>query len=211
MSKGGSKPSKPEMSESEKAQHAVAAAEWDHYKENYVPLENQYLKDSQKDFGDRARGQASSAVMREGTEAARLSALSGGTSRVADTVGSALTSANVEATHKAQQGRDGRMAGALGVGREIATDTSQNMSRLARSGARTSIGHMQNKLQVDMARDRLKMKAAKAVGEAAASGGAGGGGGPSSLSGLQGMSRSDYESIMGSSGSRQQDYRAMMR
>lgn len=169
MSKGGSKPSKPEMSQSEKVQYAVAAAEWDHYKNTYMPLEGEYLRDSGRDFGDRGRAQASSAVMREGTGAMRLSALGGGTSSTADAVGAALTEGKVGATHAAQLERDGRMAGALGVGREIATDTNRSLSSLANTGARGAINNMENKLRVDTARSAAR---AQMIGSLAGAGAA---------------------------------------
>lgn len=156
MSKGGSKPSKPQMSQSEKVQHAVSAAEWDHYKSTYVPLEGEYLSDSGRDFSDRGRAQASSAVMRQGTDAMRLSALGGGVSAVGDTVGAALTEGKVGATHAAQAERDARMTGALGVGREIATDTNRSLSSLSQTGARGAISDMQNKLRVDTARSEAR-------------------------------------------------------
>lgn len=174
MSKGGSKPSKPEMSKSEKVQHAVAAAEWDHYKDTYVPLENQYLSDSQRNLEGRARANTSSAVMREGTDAMRLSALGGGVSRSAGILGSGLTAAKVGATHGAQSERDARMAGALGVGREIATDTTRSLSSLANTGARGAINDMQNKLMVSNARAQM-VGAIAGAGIAAATGGMGGG------------------------------------
>ena len=163
MSKGGSKPSKPEMSKSEKVQHATSAAEWDHYKDTYVPIEKKYLKDSQKDFGDRGRAQSSSSVMRNGTDNLRLSALSGGTSDAGSVVGSAVTSSNVAATSSAQQERDSRMAGALGVGREIATDTNRSLGSLSSTGARGAISEMQNKLKVDTARDKAVAQALGSV------------------------------------------------
>ena len=149
-----SKPKKPKMSSSEKAQHAVAAAEWDHYKQNYAPLENTYLRDSLKDYAGRTKAQSSSQVMREGTEAMRLSALGGGVSKTASTIGNALGDARVEAANNAKLKRDERMVGALGVGRGVATNTSSSMQSLARTGARGSIGKMQNKLRVDMAREK---------------------------------------------------------
>ncbi|MCP1316852.1 hypothetical protein [Halomonas sp. 707B3] len=151
---GGSSPSKPEMTLSEKAQHAVAAAEWDHYKQNYAPLENRYLSDSRKDYEGRTQAQSASQVMREGTEAMRLSALGGGVSKVGGTVADALTMSNVESASSAQQLRDNRMTGALGIGRDIATGTTSSMASLARTGAQGSINNMRNKLTVDMAKDR---------------------------------------------------------
>lgn len=160
MSKGGSKPSKPEMSTSEKAQHAVSAAEWDHYKSTYAPIESEYLSDSQRSFEDRSRAQTSSSMMREGTDAMRLSALAGGVSKSADAVGSALTGGKVEATSAAQQERDARMAGALGVGREVATDTNRSLTSLSTTGARGAISEMQNKLKVSSARDAAMAQAA---------------------------------------------------
>ncbi|WP_075881451.1 hypothetical protein [Vreelandella massiliensis] len=177
MSKGGDKPDKPEMSKAEKAQHAVSAAEWDHYKETYAPLEDEYLKDSQKEFGDRGRAQASSKVMREGTEATRLAALGGGVSTSADAIGTALTGSKVGATHKAQLERDSRMSGALGIGREIATDTNRSLSGLARSGSQDAISKMQNDLKVDSARSAARSQALGAIAGAGASMYAGGGSG----------------------------------
>lgn len=213
MSKGGSKPSKPEMSESEKVQHAVSAAEWDHYKNTYVPLEGEYLRDSGRDFGDRGRAQTASTVMRQGTDAMRLSALGGGVSSTADTVGSALTEGNVGATHAAQLERDGRMAGALGVGREIATDTNRSLSSLANTGARGAINNMQNKLRVDTARSAARAQVLGSLagaGTAAATGGMTAGG-TQAAAPVQGSTAADYKSLMSSPGSRQQDYRMMMR
>lgn len=164
---GSSKPSKPEMSSSEKAQHAVAAAEWDHYKQNYAPLENRYLQDSQKDYTDRAQAQSRSQVMRGGTDSMRLSALGGGVSNVASTIGNAATASDVESANKAQTLRDERMVGALGIGRNVATNTTTSMSSLARTGARGAIGDMQNKLRVDTAKQKaiasLATKAAYAA------------------------------------------------
>lgn len=212
MSKGGSKPSKPEMSQSEKVQHAVSAAEWDRYKNTYMPLEADYLKDSGRDYSDRGRAQASSAVMREGTDAMRLSALGGGTSSTADTVGAALTEGRVGATRAAQLERDGRMAGALGVGREIATDTNRSLSSLAQTGARGAINDMQNKLRVDTARSAARAEMLGTLAGAGAAMYTGGQttGGAKSLSGVRGSTQADYKALMGSPGSRQQDYRSLM-
>lgn len=173
---GGSSPSKPEMSGAEKAQHAVAAAEWDHYKTNYAPLEGEYLSDSQRDFEARGRAQASSSVMREGTKNLQLSALGGGTSSTAGSLGSALTGAETSATSGAQEKRDARMAGALGIGRELAADTTSSLSALGRTGARNSISKLQSDLKVSQARSAAR---AQAVGTLAGAGAAayGGGGG----------------------------------
>lgn len=151
---GSSSPSKPKMSSSEKAQHAVAAAEWGHYKQNYAPLENRYLSDSQKDYSARGGAQARSQVMREGTEAMQLSALRGGVSDVASTVANASTASGVESAGSSQALRDERMVGALGVGRGVAANTTNSMSSLAQTGAQGAIGDMRNKLTVNMARDR---------------------------------------------------------
>lgn len=165
---GGSSPSKPKMSSSEKAQHAVAAAEWDHYKQNYVPLENQYLKDSQKDYTGRAQAQSRSQAMKQGTESMQLSALGGGMSSVASTIGNAQTRSDVESANNAQSLRDDRMLGALGIGRNIATGTTSSMSSLARTGARGAIGDMQNKLRVDTAKQQAMANIAKNAAKAAA-------------------------------------------
>lgn len=163
----GSSPSKPKMSAGEKANHAAAAAEWDHYKSTYVPLEGEYLSDSQKDFTARGQAQADSAVMREGTDNLRLSALSGGTSSSAGALGDALTGARTSATAEAQQKRDGRMAGALGIGRELATDTSSSLSALGRTGARESINKMQSDLKADTARNAAVAQGLGTLGGAA--------------------------------------------
>lgn len=176
---GGSSPSKPEMSKAEKAQHAVSAAEWDHYKETYAPLEKEYLSDSQKNFEDRGRAQASSAVMREGTDALRLSALGGGTSEVAGDLGRALSESDVRATSEAQQKRDARMTGALGVGRELAADTEQSLSALGRTGANQSIQRMRSKAKAEARKQQAYSQAIGQVAGAGASlysGGAGGSG-----------------------------------
>jgi hypothetical protein len=174
----GGSPDKPEMSGAEKAQHAVAAAEEDHYQSNYAPLGGEYLSDSQKDFGDRGRAQASSTVMREGTQNLQLSALGGGTSPAAGALGSALTGAQTSATAGAQEKRDARMAGALGIGRELSADTTSSLSALGRTGARNSISKMQSDLKVSQARSAAR---AQAVGSLAGAGmaayGGGGGGG----------------------------------
>lgn len=156
-------PEKPGMSAAEKTQHAVAAAEWDHYKANYQPIERQYLADSQKDRSARATGQASSAVMREGTDAMRLAALGGGTTSVAGAVGGALAEGRVGAVNAERQERDARIAGALGVGRQLATDTTRSLSSLGRMGASTAINTMQNKLKVDNARSAARAQAVGSV------------------------------------------------
>lgn len=171
----GSSPSKPEMSKGEKAQQAVAAAEWDHYKATYAPLEKEYLSDSQKNFEDRSQAQASSAVMRGGTDSLRLSALGGGTSESAGRLGSALAESNVKATSEAQQKRDARMAGAIGVGRELAADTEQSLSALGRTGARQSIKRMQSEAKADAKRDQAVAQAVGTIGGAAYSQYGGGG------------------------------------
>lgn len=213
MSKGGSSPKKAEMSTSEKTQHAVAAAEWDHYKSTYAPIENDYLSDSQRSFEERGRAQASSSVMREGTDAMRLSALGGGVSKAAAAVGNAATESQVAATSAAQQERDTRMTGALGVGREIATDTNRSLSSLSSTGARGAISEMQNKLKVDSARSAAR---AQMIGSVAGAGtaaymGSSGTKAQPAASGVQGSRVADYKAVMSSSGSRQQDYRGMMR
>ncbi len=176
---GGSAPQKPKMSAAEKTQYAVSAAEWDRYKTAYAPLEEQYLSDAQRNFENRGRAQASSSVMREGTEAMRLSALGGGVTGAASAVGNAAMQSRVAATSGAQQERDARMAGALGIGREIATDTNRSLSSLANTGAQGAINEMQNKLKVDSARSAAR---AQMVGSVVGAGaavymGRGGGGG----------------------------------
>lgn len=214
MSKGGDEPEKAKMSQSEKAQHAVSAAEWDHYKKTYAPLEDKYLSDSQRSFEDRGRAQASSSVMREGTDAMRLSALGGGVSGAASAVGNAVTQSQVAATSGAQQERDARMTGALGVGREIATDTNRSLSSLSSTGARGAIGEMQNKLKVDSARSAARAQMIGSVagaGMAVATGGGSGTKAQPAASGVRGSTTADYKAIMSGSGSRQQDYRGMMR
>lgn len=162
-------PKKPEMSIGEKTQHAVAAAEWDHYKAQYQPIERDYLRDAQLDRSDRARSQASSAVMREGTDAMRLAALGGGVSGAGGAVGNAMTEARVGATAAEREERDGRILGALGVGRQLATDTTRSLSALGRSGAQGAIGEMRNKLKVDTARSAAR---AQMIGSVAGAGAA---------------------------------------
>lgn len=209
---GGSEPEKPKMSIGEKTQHATAAAEWDHYKSTYRPLERQYLSDAQKNLEDRGQAQASTSVMREGTDAMRMAALGGGVSGAASAVGNASTAARTKAASVAEQERDSRVTGALGVGRELATDSTRSLGSLATTGARGAINDMNNKLTVDTARSKAR---AEMLGSIAGAGTAmymgGAGSKKPALSGIRGSSRSDYEALMGGSGSRQKDYREMMR
>lgn len=156
MSKGGSKPSKPKMSIQEKTQLAASKAEWDHYKKQYQPIERDYLRDSSVDHSARASAEADTGVMREGTESLRLAALGGGSSSVAGALGAARSEARNAAIAAERQERDQRMAGALGIGRELATDSQRSLSGLARAGSQTAVAKMQNKLKVDSARSEAR-------------------------------------------------------
>lgn len=160
---GSSSPSKAEMSAGEKASLASGMAEWDHYKSNYAPLEKEYLEASDKDYTDRARAQAASAVMRGGTDGMRQAGAMGGITDASAAVAEGLTTGKTSATNSAQTLRDQRLVGALGVGRELATDTTTSMATLARSGASGSI----TKMQADLQRSTAKSAAIGQVAGAA--------------------------------------------
>jgi hypothetical protein len=105
------------------------------------------------------------------------------------------------------------MAGALGVGRELATDTNRSLSSLANTGARGAINDMQNKLRVDTARSAARAQVLGSLAGAGAAMYTGGQttGGTKAATPVQGSTAADYKSLMSGPGSRQQDYRMMMR
>lgn len=169
MSKGGDEPEKPKMSAQEKTKIAASKAEWDHYKSQYRPIEGDYLEAAGQDHSARTEAQGNAQVMREGTSNLQLAALGGGTSSAAGGVAGALTESGVRGAAAERQERDARMGGALGIGRDMATDTQRSLSGLARSGAQTAIGEMNNKLKVDSARSAAR---AQMIGSLAGAGAA---------------------------------------
>lgn len=168
MGKGGDKPKKPKMSQAEKVDAAVANAQWNHYKENYAPLERSFLADSVRDHSARAKANADNATFRAGTSGLAQLGASGTSGRTGSTVGNALAASREAAIAAERSDRDKRTLSALGVGRELATDSASSLGTLGRMGAQTSINEMHNKLKVDQAKTAARQKMIGSVVGAAA-------------------------------------------